>query len=159
MLKLHSSSYPDQGSIPLKYAHTSVKGGKNISPVFSWTDPPLNTKSFALSLVDPHPIAKKWVHWFLINIPFRDRKIPEGASGTDSLPRGSMELYNTSEEPGYGGPAPPPGSGAHPYVATLFALNVEGLKLGKAATLREFQNSLEGKVIEEATLTGYFERS
>jgi Raf kinase inhibitor-like YbhB/YbcL family protein len=158
MFELHCSSYGNEGMIPLQYTHQTVKGGKNISPGFSWSDPPINTKSFVFSIVDPHPVAKNWVHWFLIDIPFRDRSIPEGASRTENLPRGSRELLNTYGEPGYGGPAPPPGSGSHPYVSTLYALSVEKLKLGKGASLREFLKELEGKVVAEASMTGYYER-
>lgn len=158
MFEIHCSSYQNQESIPLRFAHRSVSGGSNISPGFTWSDPPVNTKSFAFSIVDPHPVAKNWVHWLLINIPFSGRGIPEGASRTDALPRGSMELLNTYGEPGYGGPAPPPASGEHPYVATLYALNVESLKLGKDPSLREFLRALEGKVIAEVTMTGYYER-
>jgi len=158
MFALHCTSYKDKEAIPPKYAHRSVAGGQNISPGFSWTDPPTNTKSFALSIIDPHPVAKNWVHWFLINIPFRERAIQEGASMMDMLPPGSKELLNSYGELGYGGPAPPKGSGVHPYVATLYSLNVESLTLGKETMLGQFQRTIDGKVIAEASMTGYFER-
>jgi hypothetical protein len=155
---MYCSSYDDESIIPLKHVHHSVAGGKNISPGFTWTDPPTTTKSFALSIIDPHPVAKNWVHWFIINIPFRERKLDEGASMSTSLPQGSKELLNSYGEMGYGGPAPPKGSGVHPYVTTLYALNVDSLPLGKNSTLSEFRRALEGKVIEEAVMKGYFER-
>jgi Raf kinase inhibitor-like YbhB/YbcL family protein len=158
MLTLTCNSYKDKESIPTKYALKSVAGGQNISPGFSWSDPPVNTKSFAFSIVDPHPVANNWIHWFAINIPFRERTLAEGSSRTNKLPAGAKELLNSYSELGYGGPAPPKGSGAHPYVATLYALNVESLALGTDISLREFQKAIEGKVIEEATMTGYYER-
>ena len=76
----------------------------------------------------------------------------------DSLPKGSKELANSYDELGYGGPAPPKGSGVHPYVATLYALNVESVNLGKDTTLGEFQRGIDGKVIAEASMTGKYER-
>lgn len=158
MFAFTCTSYGDKTSIPIQHTHRSVVGGKNISPGFTWTDPPTSTKSFALTVLDPHPVAKNWVHWFLVNIPFRERKIVEGASRTNSLPPGSKELMNSFHELGYGGPAPPPGSGQHPYVATLFALNVDSLNLGVDCSLRQFQNAIEGKVIAELEVTGYYER-
>jgi Raf kinase inhibitor-like YbhB/YbcL family protein len=158
MFTLTCMSYPDKGSIPMKYAHRSVVGGKNVSPGFSWTDPPVSTKSFALTILDPHLVAKNWMHWFIINIPFRERKLVEGASRTNSLPAGARELMNSYSELGYGGPAPPPGSGQHPYVATLYALNVDQVNLGVDSSLRQFEKTIEGKVIAEATVTGYYER-
>ncbi len=151
-------SYNDKAPIPTKHAHRSVVGGKNVSPGFTWSDPPINTKSFALSIVDPHPVAKNWVHWFIINIPFRERKLVEGASRTNSLPAGAKELMSSYSELGYGGPAPPSGSGQHPYVATLYALNVDALQLGVDSTLRQFEKAIDGKVIAEAVVTGYYER-
>jgi len=158
MFTLQGTSYDNGEEIPTKYAHASVVGGHNISPGFDWTDPPTSTKSFALSIIDPHPVAKNWVHWFLVNIPFKERTIREGSSMTSTLPSGSREMMNSYGELGYGGPAPPPGSGSHPYVTTLYALNVESIALGKNASLREFLRSIEGKVIAEAGMTGYFER-
>jgi hypothetical protein len=65
---------------------------------------------------------------------------------------------NSFRQLGYGGPAPPPGSGSHPYVATLYALNVDSLNLGVDTSLRQFQNAIDGKVIAEVSVTGYYER-
>ncbi len=158
MFTLTCQSYRDKESIPTRYSHTSVAKGENISPGFSWEDPPITTKSFALSIVDPHPVAKNWVHWFLINVPFRERKLAEGASRSEKLPAGSRELKNSYNEMGYGGPAPPKGSGSHPYIATLYALNVPSLELKPDTSLVHFQKALEGKVVAEATITGYYER-
>ena len=159
MFTLECSSYKDKELIPTRFAHTSVVGGKNISPGFQWNDPPINTKSFALAIVDPHPVAKNWVHWFVINIPFNVRKLVEGASRSNSLPAGAKELINSFKEMGYGGPSPPRGSGRHPYVATVYALNIDSLKLGVSVSLNQFMNAIEGKVIGEASMTGYYERS
>jgi Raf kinase inhibitor-like YbhB/YbcL family protein len=158
VFQLHCTSYPDKGEIPAKYAHAGVPGGKNISPGFTWEDPPISSKSFALSIVDPHPVAKNWVHWFVTDIPFRERSMLEGASRTHELPPGCKELRNTYNEMGYGGPQPPPGSGVHPYVATLYALNVASLGLKADTTLKEFLRAIEGKVIDQATMTGTFEQ-
>lgn len=158
MLTIHCTSYGDNGQIPSKYAHGGVAGGKNISPGFTWEDPPVSTKSFAISIIDPHPVAKNWIHWIMIDIPLRFREVPEGASGSDKLPAGCRELKNSYRESGYGGPEPPPGSGVHPYVATVYALNVPTLPLKSDATLGEFLRALEGKVIQEATMTGLFEQ-
>jgi phosphatidylethanolamine-binding protein (PEBP) family uncharacterized protein len=53
---------------------------------------------------------------------------------------------------------PPKGSGVHPYVVTLFALNVEKIDLSEKTTLAEFNKALEGKTITTAKLTGMYER-
>ncbi len=159
MFTLECLSYKDKEPIQTKFAHNSVVGGKNISPGFQWNDPPITTKSFALSIIDPHPVAKNWVHWFVINIPFNARKLVEGASRGHSLPPGAKELLNSYNELGYGGPAPPRGSGQHPYVATVYALNIDSLKLGVSISLNQFMNAIEGKVIAEVSMTGFYERA
>ncbi len=157
MFILSCLSYKNNEPIPLRFAHHSVPGGKNVSPGFSWEDPPPGTESFAFSIVDPHPVAANWVHWFIVNIHKPERKIIEGASRTNSLPPGAKELMNTYNELGYGGPSPPRGSGVHPYIATLYALNDESLNLPVRTTLPEFENALKGKVIGKATMTGTYE--
>lgn len=156
-MKITSSAFQDGAPIPAKYAYHGVDGGKNISLPFSWTDVPPSVKSFALSIVDPHPVAKYWVHWFVVNIPRDAAGIAEGASGT-SMPKGSKELLNTYGTHGYGGPEPPKGSGAHPYVVTLYAMNVESIDLPEKTTLAEFDKALFGKAIDTAIITGMYER-
>ena len=152
-----SSAFQEGQPIPKKYAYNGVAGGKNASLPLSWKEVPPGTKSFALSLIDPHPVARNWVHWFVINIPRDVTELHEGASH-HKMPQGSVELYNTYGELGYGGPEPPAGSGVHPYIVTLYALNVSALELPEKATLPAFTNALEGKVIATAAITGTYER-
>ena len=72
--------------------------------------------------------------------------------------RGETLRCITFGEIGYGGPQPPKGSGEHPYVVTLYALNVEKLDLGASVSLPAFKKAMEGKVIQSATITGKYER-
>ena len=156
-MRLSSSAFQDGKFIPSKYAYHGVVGGKNISLPISWDDNPPDTKSFALSIVDPHPVAKNWVHWFAINIPKNVTSLAEGASGR-LMPPGTKELNNSYGETGYGGPQPPKGSGPHPYVVAVYALAVDRLDLTENATLAGFLKALEGNVISSATITGIYER-
>ena len=156
---MHLSSSAFQGGklIPTKYAYHGVLGGRNISIPLTWGDAPPETKSFALSIVDPHPVANNWVHWFVINISRTTTSLAEGSAGKN-MPAGSKELYNTYGTLGYGGPEPPKGSGPHPYEIMLYALSVENLDLSVNATLSAFKNGLEGKVITSAKIVGIYER-
>ena len=156
-MKVVSGAFQEGKPIPTKFAHPGVTGGKNISFPVAWSDAPPDTSSFALSIVDPHPIAKNWVHWFAINIPSNCTSVAEGASGKN-MPAGSKELCNTYGQPGYGGPEPPKGSGPHPYVITVYALNVPTLNLSQNTTLPAFLKALEGKIVASATTTGIYER-
>ncbi|HEV8537512.1 MAG TPA: YbhB/YbcL family Raf kinase inhibitor-like protein [Bacteroidota bacterium] len=156
-MRLSSTAFHDGKPIPTKYSYHGVVGGKNVSLPLEWSDAPRGTRSIALSLIDPHPVAKNWIHWFVINIPPGVTSLAEGASET-GMPPGAKELYNSYGTTGYGGPEPPKGSGPHPYVATIFALSVESLSLSQNATLGAFEKALEGKVLASAKLTGIYER-
>ena len=155
-MQITSNAFPDGGKIPLPYVMSGA-GGQNVSVPLSWSGAPAGTQSFALAMVDPHPIARNWVHWLVIDLPKDSTSIPEGASG-QKMPKGAVELKNSFGETGYGGPQPPRGSGDHPYVFTLYALSVPKVKLGRDAGLAAFQQALEGKILATATLTGYFGR-
>ncbi len=156
-MQILTSAFQDGKYIPTKYAHQGAVGEKNISIPLTWTGVPDETKSFAISIIDPHPVARNWIHWFAINIPKNVTSLSEGASGK-KMPPGSKELYNSYGELGYGGPQPPKGSGPHPYVISVYALNVENLDLTSNTSLVAFEKTLEGKVIALAKITGFYER-
>ncbi|MEW6388744.1 MAG: YbhB/YbcL family Raf kinase inhibitor-like protein [Thermodesulfobacteriota bacterium] len=155
-MQLASRAFTDGGKIPQQYVMPGA-GGRNVSIPLSWTDPPGGTRSFALSIIDPHPIARHWVHWLVINIPAESNSLAEGASGKN-MPPGAVELKNSFGQPGYGGPQPPPGTGDHPYVVTLYALKVAQLDLSPNTDRNTFEKTLEGKILASASLTGYYGR-
>ena len=155
-MEILSTAYKDGEKIPIEYVMPGA-GGKNISIPLTWKNPPQGTKSFALSMVDPHPVAQNWVHWLVINIPPQAMAIEQGAS-KKKMPPGSVELKNSFGDVGYGGPQPPKGTGDHPYVFTLYALNVEKLDLGVNTSLSAFKKAIEGKVVGSASITGKYGR-
>jgi len=153
---IRTEAYQDGERMPAKYANMGVVGGENVSPSFEWAEAPQNTKSFAIAMIDHHPVAREFVHWLVIDIDSGVNNIEEGASGTDKMPAGSNELNTTYGKPGYGGPRPPAGTGDHPYEAIVYALNVESLDLNSDATIEDFLEGIEGKVLAKASLTGMF---
>ena len=155
-MEMTSTAFKDGEKIPIQYVMPGA-GGKNISPSLSWKNVPEGTKSFALSMVDPHPVAQNWLHWLVISIPAQVTALEEGASGK-RMPPGAVELKSSFGEIGYGGPQPPKGTGDHPYVFTLYALKVEKLDLGANTSLSAFKKAIEGKVIATAIITGNFGR-
>jgi Raf kinase inhibitor-like YbhB/YbcL family protein len=155
-MQLSSAAFQDGGRIPIQYVMPGA-GGKNVSVQLGWTNPPAETKSFALSIVDPHPVAKNWAHWLVINIPAQTTSLWEGAS-KKTMPPGAVELKNSFGDVGYGGPQPPSGTGEHPYVVTLYALSVEKLALDVNTNLAAFNKALEGKVLTTAEITGMYSR-
>lgn len=156
-MRIVSSAFQEGKPIPTRFAHHGIPGGKNISLPLQWGDPPPGTKSYVLSIVDPHPVANNWVHWLAINLPPSLTSLPEGASGR-TMPSGCKELRNSYGAVGYGGPQPPRGTGPHPYVITVYALSVDRLELSEGATLGAFLKAIEPSILGSATTTGIFER-
>jgi Raf kinase inhibitor-like YbhB/YbcL family protein len=156
---MHSSSpaFGEGKPIPTKFAYQGVTGGKNISLPVTWDDVPKETQSFALSMVDPHPVAANFIHWLVINIPGDVHALREGAS-PGAMPPGSRELYNSYGKPGYGGPEPPKGTGPHPYVTTIFALDVASVDLGANSSLNAFNSIINKHLLGSAKFTGLYER-
>ena len=155
-MEITSTAFKDGEKIPIQYVMPGA-GGKNISVPLSWKNAPSGTKSFALSMVDPHPVAQNWVHWLVVNLPANVTSLEEGVSGK-KMPPGSVELKNSFGDIGYGGPQPPKGTGDHPYVFTLYALKVEKLDLGASTSLSAFKKALEGMTLGSATITGKYGR-
>jgi Raf kinase inhibitor-like YbhB/YbcL family protein len=155
-LELMSPVFKDGGNIPGHHARPAA-GGHNASIPLKWSGVPEGTRSFALSIVDLHPVASSWVHWLVINIPANVTSLPENASGK-SMPPGAVELKNSFGTIGYGGPQPPKGSGRHPYVITVYALKSDKIDLGTNASLSDFQNAIKGKVLQQVSMTGHYEQ-
>jgi hypothetical protein len=155
-MEISSAAFKDGEKIPIQYVMPGA-GGKNISIPLAWKNPPAGTKSYALSIVDPHPVAQNWVHWLVIDIPATVSSIDEGAS-RKKMPPGAAELKNSFGETGYGGPQPPKGTGDHPYVVTFYALSVDKLNLAAGTSLSAFKKTIEGKVLGTASMTGKYGR-
>lgn len=159
MLELVSPAFGPGGPIPDRYAlHSQSAKGLEPSIPYLWSGAPEATRSFALSLIDHAPVAREWVHWLVVGIPGTATGLPEGASRSLSLPTGARELLNSYGAPGYGGPMPPPGSGAHPYEATLYALDVDAIYLPTGSTLHDFERAVTAHVLEQASYVGMYER-
>jgi Raf kinase inhibitor-like YbhB/YbcL family protein len=136
--------------------------GKNVSPALLWADAPAHAKSFALTVWDPDaPFRGGWWHWVLFDIPASTASLAAGAGSTnyDAAPAGSVEGKTSFGKPGYGGPCPPVGSGAHHYIFTLYALN-EARIAGASETTDgpALKRLIAGHVLGSATITGRFGR-
>jgi Raf kinase inhibitor-like YbhB/YbcL family protein len=157
-MKLASTSYQDNQSIPVKYTNIGVSGGQNVSPQFSWSEFPDRTKSFVLAIIDIHPIASNWVHWMLIDIPSNIISLDENCSNTSRIPLNSKELINSFGKKGYGGAQPPKGSGKHEYVATIYALDTEKINLSGQISETELLREIKSHILDKAVLSGFFSR-
>lgn len=155
-MRITRSAFEDGGNIDRRY-WSARAGGDDMSPTIEWDGAPEGTRSYAISMVDHAPVANLWVHWLAIDIPAATRMLPDGASGV-TMPQGTKELHNTAGSSGYGGPSPPPGSGDHPYVLTVYALSVDRLSLSSRASLDDFERAIAGVTLDSASITGHAQR-
>ena len=161
-----SSSEPDSANEAFTVTSDAFKNGEQIPEKYTsgeysiplaWENEPAGTKSFAIMIVDLHPVANHWVHWAVTNVPADTHRLPEGASGTDILPEGSNELLNSSGLSGFDPPAPPIGSGKHEYRTIVYALDVESLESPDYLPYEEFQELVSGHLLETAEISGFYE--
>lgn len=156
-LTLTSSAFENDGIIPAKY---TCDGDGKLSPPLLIRGVPEEAKSLALIMDDPDipDVARKthgisaFDHWTLFNIPPETSEIPEG--GTAGTPG-----VNTSGNPYYIGPCPPPQyePSEHRYVFRLYALRAP-LELKTGATKKEVLSALAPLVVAEAELVGRYAR-
>lgn len=156
-MQLSSTGFSDGAAIPAKYATTAVPGGMNASVPLAWAGAGPDVRSFALIFDDRAPAARGWIHWLVVDLPADTTSLAEGASGR-SMPKGARELTNGFGRVGYDGPQPPPGTGSHEYVATVYALDVHSLDVGANATADDVRRAMQGHVLAEASYRGTMRR-
>lgn len=109
-IEMSSTAFGDGANIPKPY----TGDGKDVSPPLRWSDPPPQTKSFALICDDPDAPRGIWVHWVLFNLPAEQRQLEEAVPAQEVLDKGAKQGKNDFRKIGYGGPAPPPGNSSMP---------------------------------------------
>ena len=150
--KLRSPAIAPGGPIPAKF----TCDGANVSPPLRWTDPPSNTKSFALIVDDHDASAGARVHWLLYGVAASRRELPEAVPNLDTVENIGTQGTNGFGNVGYGGPCPPPGP-SHHYFFTLYSLDAPMVvppRTSKADVLQ----AMQGHVLEQAQLVGRYSR-
>lgn len=122
--------------------------GSNQSPQLSWSNPPDNTLSYAITVLDSD--ANNWVHWIIYDIPSATASLERGASA----PTGATEVTNGYGNAGYGGPCPPTDE-THDYVFKVWAMSVENLADtgSDISTNAKILTALEANDLDSATIT------
>jgi len=111
-------------------------GGADRSPQLTWAEFPPETRSFAVTCLDPDaPTGSGWWHWAVANIPASVTSLHSGAGAMDGpLPGGVLVLPNEDGERRFGGIGPPPSTGVHRYFFVVHALDVTRLDLDPDAS-------------------------
>ena len=152
-LELTSDSFDEGDTIPVR--HTC--DGEDLSPPLSVGGVPDEAESLAMIVDDPDAPAGTWVHWVLYGLPADIGSLPQGVPAGAEVLDGTLQGENDFGDLGWGGPCPPPGE-EHRYVFRLYAVDgTPGLESG--ATRERLLEAIEPMVVEEARLTGRYQRS
>lgn len=155
-LALGSPAFEDGQPIPPE--HTG--DGNDTSPPLWWSDAPEGTAQLALIMDDPDaPTEEPFVHWVIFAIPPDLGGLPVGVPHDRQLNDlgGAAQGTNDFGRIGYGGPAPPAGSGPHRYRLELFALD-RPLQLEPKVDHKALRAAMAGTILERTTFTGTYER-
>jgi hypothetical protein len=142
-MDLISNDFEEGGMIPVKFTCK----GDDISPHLKWSNPPKNTKSYALSCNDPDAPGGDWIHWFVYDIPADVTEISQNG------PVEGKEVKNDFGKTEYGGPCPP--SGTHRYFFRVYALDIKHLD---DVTKNNFMDKIKDHTISKAELMGKFHK-
>jgi len=155
---LRSPAFEDNGKLDKKYANSTASNpncvGENVSPPFTWSNPPDGTKSYVFLMYDPEGRGGLGVsHWVAYGIPASVTGFAEGEVNKPS-PKyvGGKGLQGNSA---YGGPCTPPGDWHH-YTFTLIATDLDPTALQPGLTRDEVFAAINGHTKGAAGLIGRF---
>lgn len=135
-----------------------IAGGQDLSPQLSWSGFPAETRSFAVTVLDPDaPTGSGFWHWAVYNLPASTTSLPSGAAD-HGLPEGAQQLANDAGFRGFVGAAPPSGHGVHHYHVVIHALGVEKLDIPVESSPAYLGFNLFSHAIGRARLVGLFEQ-
>jgi Raf kinase inhibitor-like YbhB/YbcL family protein len=164
LMELTSTGFEQGAAIDAKY----TADGQDLSPPLAWSGAPENTQSFTLICDDPdapspkRPADQPWVHWVIFNLGRERSAMPEGMERVEvpsQFPEAAQGKNSwPSDNLGYRGPAPPPGSGRHRYFFKIYALDTT-LDLEPGATKKQVLEAISGHVLAEGQLMGTYVRS
>jgi Raf kinase inhibitor-like YbhB/YbcL family protein len=144
------SAFTEGATIPK--LHTC--DGADLSPALEWSGEPAGAQSFALIVDDPDAPVGTWNHWLLYDIPAAVHGLAQGFKPS----QGGLSGVNDFGKPGYGGPCPPRGHGAHRYFFKLFAVDTPSLGLRAGAKRSELDRALRNHILAQAQYMGRYER-
>ncbi|HWX83083.1 MAG TPA: YbhB/YbcL family Raf kinase inhibitor-like protein [Xanthobacteraceae bacterium] len=155
-----STGFKDGERLPTKFAGNNKSNancvGENISPAFSWANPPEGTKGYVLLMSDMDGRPPGGVsHWVAYGIPLSVSGFAEGEVSKPSEKyvggQSTMKLAN------YFGPCTRPGP-PHHYIFTLMATDLEPTALKEGLTREELIKALDGHAKAATSLVGTFSK-
>ena len=138
--------------MPEKYVGNNPNGnckGQNVALPLSWDNVPANTKSFAITMVDPAARGGTgFVHWVAYDIPADKKGLKEGEANSDTAFGAGK---NGAGKVGWAGPCPTPTDYPHPYTITLVATDIAPGTLQPGMNRDQLLAALQGHALGTTT--------
>jgi Raf kinase inhibitor-like YbhB/YbcL family protein len=147
-ITLASEDIKPAAPIPAAQIYTRC-GGQNVAPQLSWSGAPPGTKSLVLTMIDASVLPSHWSHWVIIGLPPQDATLTRG---THDLPPGARTIKSNFGDSSYDGPCPPPGSGVHRYVITIWALPTSSVSVDADMKATDLEHMLRRMSISHASI-------
>jgi len=152
-----SEAYVEGGAIPLDHI-CEAYGGANVSPQYSWANPPADTAFYALIMDDETAPCgtgvDACVHWAWFDIPTTEPGISYNGDITMEWYEGSFEGNTYIPTNDYEGPCPP---NAHTYITTIYAMSADAvgtLTTNSPSTRAGFEAAYSDSILGQAEITG-----
>lgn len=129
---LTTSAFAEGAAIPAVHACNT-----HASPPLAWTSGPAGTQSYAVVMIDKTRVGTgDEVHWVLFDVPATTLALAAGVPRTENLavPAGAKQVASFDALPGYFGPCPPVGDGAHVYEWRVYSRSEAALGTVSTAT-------------------------
>jgi Raf kinase inhibitor-like YbhB/YbcL family protein len=118
--------------------------GNNVQPPLAWTNAPPGTRSFAFIVHDQQGrMGLGFAHWVAYGIPADVTSLAENEATKPST-KFVGGRSNAGGLPTYMGPCPPRNSGAHHYVYTVIATDLDPKALPVGLDMQQLLHQLDG---------------
>lgn len=132
-------------------------GGENVSPALQWSNPPPNTKSFAVIMYDfEGGRGAGVVHWIAYGIGSDVTSLAAGEGN-----RASSYLVagvNSRQLETYFGPCAPATDIPHHYIYSIYALDMAKNELPPKLTREQFLEKAKGRILNLTSIVGTYKR-
>lgn len=154
---LTSTAFAAGGAIP----KVDSCDGTSESPPLAWTSAPAGTQSFAIVTRDTSLAQANNYHWVIYDIPAATTSLPQNVEkvASPTMPAGAKQTPPSfSATPGYTGPCPPKGGGAHDYQFVVYAFSTPTIAVTAGATAAQADAVIQAQKTGSATLVGTYTR-